>query len=297
MFKFLLSIFKDQLGLWPWVLPAVGGLVAGGLLGQDEGEEEVYDPYGGMRQKWQDWLTGKIGTSTPYADNPAFNLDKPEAEAATESTILGKLGNLPKLSQNIQGIYGRYEAAQKAKAAERQAEEMRADRERYNRLGLVSSTPGLQSQQELGRKHATEMGLIEAETAKEGVAAEMAATQLAENIANMWASQGQILGGKQRGYQQWGKQMSLEDLIRMTQEEMGYGAQAGGVLGANAPQRSYSPSFGEQILGLGSDILPYLLLMGMTGGIGGAGGGAGGGASGIARGGGAFAGFNPASFG
>ena len=258
--KFLLAILKDERGdFFDYWSPGIGFGKA--FLEDEEGEEGTYDPYAAMRGKWNEWLTGKIGTSTAYKYNPAFNLDQPETEKETEATILGKLRNLPQKKEDIMGIYNRYGEARKASAQERQVDEMKKERERYNRLGLISSTPGLQAETELGRKQGLELGEIEAQTAAGGVAAEMEAEKLAEDIANMWATQGQLLGGKQRGYQQYGQQMSMRDMQRMLSEEMGYGGQAAGVLGGNAPQPYYNPSGMEQILGMGADMLPYIMMM------------------------------------
>lgn len=269
MLKLLWKLYKDERGIDPvtvGLIAAGGGALAGGLFGKNKQKTEVYDPYAAEREQLRKYLSGKLGTSTPYSYNEAFNLDQPEVEAETEKAILGGLRNLPTKRSDIQAIYGRYGEARKASAREQQAEEMKKTQNMYNRLGLVSSTPGLTAQTELGRRHGLDLDLIESEIAAGGVGAEMDAERLYQDIANQYMTQGQLLGGRQRGYQQYGQQMSMEDIQRRLAEEQGWSQQLQGLIGQPTTIMSSEPNTWSKIGAAGMDIGTMLMMQGMGGG-------------------------------
>jgi len=258
MIKLLIKLWKDERGVLGALLPAAI-TVGSSLLGSKNkgtSETETIDPYAAERAQLQKYLSGKIGTSTPYADNPAFNLDQPEVEKATESAILGGLNNLSQQKTDIQGIYGKYAEAEKASARAQQEIEMRKLGDRYNRLGLVSSTPGLQASTDLGRQQGLDLNLIDSRIGKEGVQAEMDATRLAEEIANAYMTQGQTLGSKQRGYQAYGKEMSMKDITRKTDEEQSWAEMLKGLIGQPSQIRTLgeSNSLAGLLGGIGADV-------------------------------------------
>jgi len=255
MFELLLKIFKNEEGGLPkWMTWPFG----------QEGKEEIYDPYSDLRSQYSGYLGQKLGTRTPYEFNEQFQTEQPGVESAVESTILGRLQNLPSFTEGIQDIHGRYYGAQKEQMTERHAEEAKRTSDMYNRLGLVSSTPGLQAQSDLMRKQGQEFNVLGADIARQGIQDEMAATALAEDIINQYMTQGQVLGQAQRGYQQRAQQLSMADIERMVREEQGWAGLTGQTLGMQQPQREYTPSTGEQVLGASSDILPYIIMMMMA---------------------------------
>jgi len=251
MLKFLIKLILNEDGIDPMTLALVGGGLAGGgaLLGGIFGKnkQKTIDPYEKLRGQYQDYLGGKLGTSTPYEFNEEFTTQQPGVEKAVESTIMGKLGNLPKVRGDIQDISNRYYGAQKEQMQDRFSEEQEAQKNMYNRLGLASSTPGLAASTRLGRKQEQELGVLSADVARQGIDQEMRATELAEQIANQYMTQGQQLGQAQRGYQQTAMGMSMEDIERMTREEQAYGQQAGSLLGGNPPQFYFEPNIWSQL--------------------------------------------------
>lgn len=246
---------------------AGGGALLGGLAGKNK--QKTIDPYAGLRGKYQDYLSGKLGQVTPYEYNPAFELPQPEVEKAVESTVLGKLGNLPQVRTDIQDIGNRYYAAQKEQMKERHATELEATKNMYNRLGLASSTPGLSAATDLGRKQAQEFGVLEADVARQGIDQEMRAQALAEDIANMYLTQGQQLGQLQRGYSQFPIQMSMADIERQIQEEQGYASLANSLLSGNPPEYYFEPNIWSKLGGTAQNIGTSMLTLGMSGGGGG----------------------------
>lgn len=278
MIKFLVELIKDESGIAPLVLGgalAGGGALLGGIFGKNK--KETIDPYAGLRTQYQDYIGGKLGTSTPYKYNAQFELPKPEVESAVESTVLGKLRNLPQVESDIKGISEQYYGAQKEQMQERHMEEAEANKNMYNRLGLVSSTPGLRAQTDLGRKQQQEFNVLSADVARQGIDQEMRAMQLAEEIANMYLGQGQTLGAAQREYSKYPIAMSQADIERMVREEQGYGQMAGQILGANPPQTFYEPNIWSQLGGGAQDIGTMMLMAQILGGGSSGGGGASGG--------------------
>ena len=131
---------------------------------------------------------------------------------------------------------------------------------------MSSSSPYLAGSDELTRKQGQEYDVLEADVARQGIDQEMRATALAEEIANQYLSQGQVLGQAQRGYQQYGQKMSMADIERMVAEEMGYGEQAAGVLGGNPPQTYFKPNIWSQLASAGQGIGTSLISGGMMSG-------------------------------
>lgn len=243
---------------------AGGGALLGGLLGKNK--QKTIDPYAALRGQYQNYLGGKLGTSTPYKYNPAFELPQPDVEKAVESTVMGKLGNLPQMRTDIQDIGNKYYGAQKQQMQTRHADELEATKNMYNRLGLVSSTPGLTAQTNLGRKQGEEFNVLEADIARQGIDQEMRAQAQAEEIANMYLGQGQTLGAAQREYSKYPIAMSQADIERMVNEEQGYAGLAGGLLGNNPPETYFQPNFWSQFGGAMQDVGTNVATMGMLGG-------------------------------
>jgi len=268
--KRLLEILKDESGMGlPLIAAGVigGGALMKGLLGKNK--EKTIDPYAGLRGDYQSYLQKKLGTSTPYSYNEDFTLDQPNIEKQTEGVISGKLGNLPKIQSDIYDIGTKYYNAQKAQMTERHGEEAKANQNMYNRLGLVSSTPGLQAQTDLGRKQGQEFNVLEADVARQGIDQEMKALALGEDIANQYLTQGQQLGNLQRGYQRDSMTMSMADIERMVNEEQGYAQLAGGLLEDNPPETYFQPNFWSQLGDAAMSGGTTALTAGMLGGGGG----------------------------
>lgn len=277
MLKWLIQILNDERGVIPPLVLggalAGGGALLGGLFGKNK--QKTVDPYAALRGDYQSYLKGKLGTTTPYEYNPQFELPQPEVEKAVESTILGKLGNLPQARSDIMDISNKYYGAQKQQMQTRHAEELEATKNMYNRLGLVSSTPGLAAQTNLGRKQGEEFNVLEADIARQGIDQEMRAQALAEEIANMYLGQGQQLGQAQRGYYAYPIEMSMKDIERKIAEEQGYASLAGGLLGNNPPETYFEPNIWSKLGGTAQDIGTNLMLFSMLGGGAGGAGGAG----------------------
>lgn len=259
----LWMILRDEKGIAPWVIPAAvsaGSSILGGLFGKKKKETEVIDPYAKERQQLTGYLGSKLGTSTPYEANKAFDIAQPDIEAQTEQTISGQLGTLPQKRTDIQDIYGKYTGAQKASLEERQAKEQTQLKDMYNRLGLVSSTPGLQASTDLSRQHGLDLAELEAGIAKEGITAEMEAENLYNQIANQWATQGQVLGGTQRGGEEFSKTKSLEDLMRRIAEEETYTNQYLGLIGQPTTIQTSTPNTASYLGQAGQDIGSLMML-------------------------------------
>lgn len=262
LLKFLIRLYKDEAGKSKdWLLPTILGGAAGyGLSQLGDDKEEVIDPYAAERKKYVDYLSNKLGTRTPYQANTAFNIPQPDIEKQTESVVSEKLGSLPSAEE----YKSKVEAAKTQDISrEKLATEDQVNKERdmYNRLGLASSTPWMSRAGELGEESLTRQGDISSKYDMYGLDYNLQADKLADEIAKGWTSQGQVLGTTQRAGSQFGTQMSLQDLIRQMEEEQGYSNQLGGFLGQNLATTEYTPGVGQQLAGVGADMLPYLLMM------------------------------------
>lgn len=274
---FLIGVFFCEVGILPLAIAAGvsgGAGLLGGLLGKKKKSEEVYDPYAAQRGSFMNYLGSKQGTSTPYSYNPAFETDQPDVESAAQSTILGKLGNPTDYGKNFKEISDNYYNAAKEKRAASAEEEVKSTQDMYNRLGLVSSTPGLEAVGKVREQQRLDENALATELANNNIANEMTAQQYGDQSALNWTNAADVLGNQQRGYQQTAIGMSQDDINRMTDEELSYAQMMASILGANPPQRtvSYTPDTWSkvgQVLGGNSEgigsVLSLLGKMGMPG--------------------------------
>jgi hypothetical protein len=248
----------------------------GSLLGNafqlfGKSKENIYDPYADLRKQYTSYLGNKLGNPTPYSYNDAFTEKQPDIEKQTEGVVSNKLGQLPQTETDLFGVYDRYAQARKASAEEKNNADLKEQQNMYNRLGLVSSTPYLTDSAELRRKQGVDMDLTNADIARQGVDATQKAYGLNNNIATSWVNQGNVLGQIQRKAQEFGMQMSEEDIKRMIEEEQGYAGLANSLLGRNAPERSFSPGNLQKLGMLGNatedDLLKAFSVLGQGGGF------------------------------
>lgn len=248
--KFVIYLIFNEIGKtewWSWPF--------------DVGGDETVDPYADLREQYKTYLGKKLGTSTPYSYNSAFEITQPNVEKAAEDTILGKLKSGVSNVSDYSEATKKYSDAMKASRNETYAEEAQKTKDMYNRLGLVSSTPGLQAQSDLSRKQATEANLFDSELAYKNLDRTLQAQGLDITELNNILGQARTLGQTQRASQEYTQQASESDIARMANEELSYAQLANSLLGNNSPTTTYNPSMIEQLLSYGSDILPYLFLM------------------------------------
>jgi len=261
MFKQILRVVFNQVGIEPITTAALiagGGSLLGGIFG-GKGETEVYEPYAPLRGKFNQYSENKLGTSTPFSSNPLLGTQQPEAESAAEGAILGGLDQDPSRRQDIFDINQKYYDVRKNQLETRHAEEAKDVSNAYNRLGLVSSTPGFEAQQDLRDQQGQEFDVLEAGLQQQGIDQEMKSTALAEEIYNNYIQQAQILGAGQRGYQQTQQQFSMADIERQTQEEQSNANMVATILGNNPPQREYQPTAFDRIGQVSSGALNAIL--------------------------------------
>ena len=279
--KLIKNIFNDESGIAGAAAAApvtaaaglnpllLGGLLLGGgtLLGAlGSPKKKTIDPYGGLRTQYTDYLSGKLGTSTPFEANPAFDLPQPAVESEVEKGILGKLQNPPATSKNIMDISQKYYNARKTQLGERHEREVADTNAMYNRLGLVSSSPGLKAVTDLKETQGQEFDTLESELMQDSINKEIMSLTLGEDIYNKYLSQGQVLGQAQRGYSQFPIQQSEADIGRMTGEELSYASLAGSLIGGNPPQTYFQPGVLQKLGGGVSDIGSLIMMSKILGG-------------------------------
>jgi hypothetical protein len=241
-FRLLWNILKDESGLWNF-----GSTIFSGLADKKAQEERGDIP---QIQNWQNTdqiktalsgqILGALNGKSNYKYNPAFETAQPEVEAAAQKNILGYLNNP---TSNV-GDYGeatkKYSDAMKASMAETYAKEMDDTKNMYNRLGLVSSTPGLTAQGDVSRKQATESNLFDSQLMYQNLDRQLQAQGMDVNQMNDYLNQAQVLGQNQRGYQQNAINLSLADQQQVENLAMQY-LQAG----AASPAEAYQAALEE----------------------------------------------------
>ena len=261
MFKFLWKLLKDERGS-SWfqnITGQAGGKKMLDPLGIfDKGTTEVYDPYADLRKKWTDWTSSKLGTSTPYTQNSAFDIQQPAVEKAAESTILGKLNNPTSNVSDYSAATKQYSDAARASREQSAQDEITKSKDMYNRLGLVSSTPGLTAVGDINESQRVANDLFDSELMYKNLDRNLTAQGLDVSQLNSMLGNAQNMATTQRGSQEYSQQMSLQDIIRKVQEEMGYGSQAASILGQTPPEQTYNPSLLEQLMGVASKVAPQV---------------------------------------
>ncbi len=257
---FIVKLLKDEHGKF-----SLGGVgkaltfgLGGALLGNTKGTTEVYDPYADLRKKWTDWTSSKLGASTPYTQNPAFDIQQPVVESAAEKNILGYFDNPNKNIQDYSAATKQYSDAAKASREQSAQDEITKAKDMYNRLGLVSSTPGLTAVGDINESQRVANDLFDSELMYKNLDRNLTAQGLDASQLNSMLGQAGNLGQAQRQSQQYSQQMSLQDIVRKIQEEMGYGSQAASILGQTPPEQAYNPSMLEQLLGVASKVAPQV---------------------------------------
>jgi len=262
MFKFLWKLLKDERGGFFGSLTKAPDWLGGGrytdMLGLGGGSTEVYDPYADLRKKWTDWTSSKLGTSTPYTQNSAFDIQQPAVEKAAESTILGKLNNPTSNVSDYSAATKQYSDAARASREQSAQDEITKSKDMYNRLGLVSSTPGLTAVGDINESQRVANDLFDSELMYKNLDRNLTAQGLDVSQLNSMLGQAGTLGQTQRSSQEYSQQMSLQDIIRKVQEGMGYGSQAASILGQTPPEQTYNPSLLEQLMGVASKVAPQV---------------------------------------
>jgi len=197
-----------------------------------------------LKENLSSSLLGKIGKPTEYKYNEAFNIDQPDIEKQAETVLGNYLSNPTTNVSDYSESTKKYSEAAKASRAETYADEEKKTKDMYNRLGLVSSTPGLTAVGDLNRKQATEANLLDSELAYQNLDRTLKAQGLDVTQLSSILGQSLNLGGTQRASQKYSQQMSMSDLERQTQEEQ---ANTQAILsylgkGASTPGQQYSSS-------------------------------------------------------
>lgn len=235
----------------------------GSVLGKNK--SEIYDPYAAIRGDVQSYLKGKLGTSTPYADNPAFNLDQPAVEGAAEKSILGYLNNPTSNVKDYSEATKKYSDATKESMAASYADEMNKTKDMYNRLGLVSSTPGLTAQGDVAESQRVASNLFDSELMYKNLDRELQAQGLDVSQLSDMLGKANVLGQTQTGRKQYSQQMSMQDIQNQIAEAMGYSGQALGLTTSEQPTNVLTPNIWSNLGQTGTDIGSLMLMNSILG--------------------------------
>jgi len=250
LIRLLFNIYKDEFGIDPLTIAAAGAGAKGigSLIGAfGKSKQRTIDPFASFRQGTAKQFESRLGQRTPFSLNPSFNQQQPGIEAAAERNILGRL-NQPITAEGITSdITNRAFNAQRARQKELFEEEKEATANRFNRLGLVSSTPGFTAQSDIDERQRISAELLSSDLAVRQIQSQLQALGLQEQFAGATQSQALGLGRTQRGAQAQAQSFSLQDIQRQIQEELGFGGQASSFLTAQPAQTFFEPSFAQRL--------------------------------------------------
>ena len=236
----------------------------GSVLGKNK--SEIYDPYAAIRGDVQSYLKGKLGTSTPYSYNEAFNLDQPATEVAAQNSILGYLNNPNKSNvSDYSAATKKYSEDTKASMAASYADEMNKTKDMYNRLGLVSSTPGLTAQGDVAESQRLAQNQFDSELMYKNLDRELQAQGMDIGQLSDMLGKANVLGQNQVGRQQYGQQMSMQDIMRKVAEASGYSGQAMGLATSEQPTNILTPNLWQNLANTGNDVGSLMLASSILG--------------------------------
>jgi len=219
------------------VVGGIGGALLGGFSKKKK-SEEIYDPYAKQRGEFANYMSSKLGTSTPYSYNNQFNIAQPEVESAAEKNILGYLNNPTSNVKDYSEATKKYSDAAKASMAESYQKEMDKTKDMYNRLGLVSSTPGLTAQGDVAESQRIAQNQFDADLMYQNLDRELQAMGLDVSERQGMLGNALNLGTTQRGSQQYSINKSMEDITRKTNEEYDNASLMNSLLGSISPERT-----------------------------------------------------------
>ena len=237
--------------------------ILGSVLGKNK--SEIYDPYAAIRADVQSYLKGKLGTSTPYEYNPAFNLDQPAVESAAEKSILGYLNKPTSNVSDYSAATKKYSEDTKASMAASYADEMNKTKDMYNRLGLVSSTPGLTAQGDVAESQRLAQNQFDSELMYKNLDRELQAQGMDIGQLSDMLGKANVLGQNQVGRQQYGQQMSMQDILRKVAEASGYSGQAMGLATSEQPTNILTPNLWQNLSNTGNDVGSLMLMNSILG--------------------------------
>jgi len=246
----------------------LGGAAAqgiGGIIGSfGKPKRTTFDQFAGFRKDTAENFQNRLGSRTPFTQNPAFLQKQPGIEAAAERNILGRL-NQPITAEGITSdITNTAFNAQRARQKELFEEEKEATANRFNRLGLVSSTPGLKAQSDIDERQRISAELLSSDLAVQQIQSQLQALGLQEGFAGVTQSQALGLGQTQRGAQAQAQSFSLQDIQRQINEELGFGTQASNFLTRQPAETFFEQGtqqkVGQAISGAGQAGVNALLL-------------------------------------
>lgn len=248
--KIIKAIFEDERGIDPITIAAGGAALGGlgGILGAfGKSKQKTVDPLAAERKKFAEFATSRLGQRTPFELDPQFVQEQPGIEAAAEKNIAGRLV-APITAEGITAdITGKAFAAQRARQKELFEEEREATANRFNRLGLVSSSPGLKAQSDISERQRISGELLSSDLAVQQIQSQLQALGLQEQFASNTQAQALGLGQTQRGAQVSAQELSLSDIQRQISEELEFGGLASSFLTAQPAQTFFEPSFTQRL--------------------------------------------------
>jgi len=219
----LLRILLDERGSWGYVAVAVASTAASYLGSKKRGKPDSVGDYdwtrtGEIKDKLSQSLLDRQANPTQYKYNPAFDIQQPAVESAAEKNILGYFDNPNKNVQDYSEATKKYSDAAKASREQSSQNEITKAKDMYNRLGLVSSTPGLTAVGDINESQRVANDLFDSELMYKNLDRQLSAQGLDVSQLNSMLGQAGNMSNTQRQGQEYSQQATMDDLNRQEVE-------------------------------------------------------------------------------
>lgn len=215
-------------------------LKLGGIFDGGSGDD-VYEPFPGYLNLAGDLtsnIRGRIGKmGTLYGDaGGSFNLNDPAIESQYENLLSSQMGNVQELGSLIpafaeaqQGVYD----TQKQRLSDSYDDQRARALERYNRLGVATSTPGTQGLMDIDASQAQAELALAAELAADELQYNLDVESLANDTISTLGSQATSLSGLQTARDTYENEMTYDDWLRAYNEDYLWSSLASGLIGGS----------------------------------------------------------------
>lgn len=199
--RLIIAVLRDECGkVSLGSIATIGGsALLGGLLGKtSNGTYNSQYDYSELSKNLSDLINKKVTSDPTQYTSPT--------QSAVQKAVLGKIDSLSDYSpEDNSAVTEKYYQARKARAADDFEAERQKTTDRYNRLGLVSSTPTMTALGDIDREETLFNDELGSQLMYEDINREETANQNNESNLQSYLGQGLTLGNLENNQYQFGE--------------------------------------------------------------------------------------------